>query len=72
MNCTNGNSYELDGYKFIEKDINKDLHGMYKLTTELLNITIKDFLDGYTLAGVCDSIILYCIIMQRLNETKVK
>lgn len=38
----------------------------------LIPITIKDFLDGYTLAGVCDSIILYCTIIQRLNEIKVR
>lgn len=38
----------------------------------LIPITIKDFLDGYTLAGVCDSIILYCTIIQRLNEMKIR
>lgn len=42
MNCPNGNSYEIDGVKFIQKDIDKDLHGIYKLTKELLKKESKD------------------------------
>lgn len=38
----------------------------------LIPITIKDFLDGYILAGTLDSIILYYTIAQRLNEIKVR
>lgn len=35
MTCSNGNSYEIDGYKYIAKDINKDIQGMIKLIKEI-------------------------------------
>ena len=35
MTCSNGNSYEIDGYKYITKDINKDIQGIRKLVMEL-------------------------------------
>ena len=37
MYCDNKNTYEIDGYKFISKDINKDISGMSKLVKELLD-----------------------------------
>lgn len=35
MSCSNGNSYEINGYKHISKDANKDIQGMIKLVREL-------------------------------------
>lgn len=38
MSCSNGNSYEINGYKHISKDANKDIQGMIKLARELENL----------------------------------
>lgn len=38
MSCNNGNSYEINGYKHISKDVNKDIQGMIKLARELENL----------------------------------
>ncbi|MGL5713374.1 MAG: YkgJ family cysteine cluster protein [Paraclostridium sp.] len=36
MECDNGNTYNMNGYKYILKDPNKDLNGMNKLVADLV------------------------------------
>ena len=41
MTCSNGNSCNIDGYKYILKDPNKDINGIKKLANELFKVINK-------------------------------